>query len=204
MATSTSPGSVPCYAVSGIPTTSSASSPPLSCIFEHNTNEGAETAKDTLYVNFDGLLSGDVPVGSLLLQVDGVRSAPTTNAVSGFAFRTATADGEIIDQSTDPSPATLQVSTTATAQSSNMEVLAGDNIYPDDYQINKSTSLTFKVKTVNPLRTGSTIEFTIPSDFGVTSNGASTVTSVSTLGARALNPTVALNWSESTRTLRVE
>ena len=86
-----------------------------------------------------------------------------------------------------------------------MEVLSGDNIYPDDYQINKFTSLTFKVKTANPLQLGSTIEFTIPSEFGVTdTSGASTVTSVSTLGARALNPTVALNWSESIRTLRVE
>ena len=85
-----------------------------------------------------------------------------------------------------------------------MEVLAGNNIYPDDYQINKFTSLTFKVKTVNPLRTDSSIEFTIPSDFGVSSNGVSTITAVSTLGARALNPTVALNWSESTRTLRVD
>ena len=64
VATSTSPGSVPCNAVSGIPVSSGTS---LNCIFEHNTNEGTEDAKDTLYVNFDGLLTGDVPIGSLLL-----------------------------------------------------------------------------------------------------------------------------------------
>ena len=85
-----------------------------------------------------------------------------------------------------------------------MEVLSGSNIYPDDYEINKVTSLTFKLKTVNPLQKDSSIEFTIPNEFGVTSNGASTVTAVSTLDARALNPTVALNWSESTRTLLVQ
>lgn len=85
-----------------------------------------------------------------------------------------------------------------------MKVLAGDNVYPDDYQINRTTSLTFKLKTINPLQKYSSVEFTIPSDFGVSNNGVSTVTSVSTLGARALNPVVALNWSESTRTLRVE
>lgn len=84
-----------------------------------------------------------------------------------------------------------------------MEVLAGDGVYPDDYQINKFTSLTFKIKTVNPLRKDSNIEFTLPSEFGViNASGVSTITSVSTLNARALNPSVVLNWTAPT--LRVE
>lgn len=92
VATSTSPGSVPCFAISGIPVASTTSSA-LSCIFEHDT----ATATDTLSIQFTGLLSADVPAGALLLQVEGVRAPPTTNLVSGFSFRTATSDGDIID-----------------------------------------------------------------------------------------------------------
>ena len=95
-----------CNAVSGIPMADS-SSTTLACIFEHDT----ATKTDTLSISFDGLLSGDVPVGSLLLQVDGVRAPPTTNVVTGFTFKTATANGDIIDQSTDPTAISLQVNT---------------------------------------------------------------------------------------------
>ena len=62
VATSTSPGSVACVAISGIPV---ASGTKLACVFEHDTS----TATDTLSVNFDGFLSGDVPIGTLSFSV---------------------------------------------------------------------------------------------------------------------------------------
>ena len=61
VATSTSPGSVPCEAVSGIPMINSAISSALTCVFEHDTSAGI----DTLSVQLEGLLSGDVPAGML-------------------------------------------------------------------------------------------------------------------------------------------
>ena len=89
VATSTSPGSVPCDSVSNIPVITGTT---LNCMFTHG-----ETI-DILQVFFDGLLSDSIPAGTeLSLQVEGVRGPPTTTEQTGFSFRTTSVDGDLID-----------------------------------------------------------------------------------------------------------
>ena len=55
----------------------------------------------------------------------------------------------------------MKVDQPVTGQAQYMEVTS------DDPSINQPSSLTFRVQVQNPLRTDSSIEFTIPADFGV-------------------------------------
>ena len=118
VATATSPGTVPCKAVSGLALTSGTT---VECIFIHGDTI------DTLKVIFDGYLSSSVPPAtSISFKVSGVRAPPTTASITGFSFRTESKTGQIIDKSNSPNTISLKADKVAKSQSSNMEVTSDD------------------------------------------------------------------------------
>lgn len=89
VATSTSPGSVPCNSISNIPVLSGTE---LNCMLSHGNSV------DTLTVLFDEYLSSRITGGTTLsFSIEGVRAPPTTSVTTGFALRTSTKDGDVID-----------------------------------------------------------------------------------------------------------
>jgi len=91
VATSTSPGTVTCDAISNLPVTTGTT---IGCLFTHGTTI------DTLNLIFDGYLSSDVPTATTLsFSVGGVRAPPTTSSITGFLYRTTSQSGDVIDQS---------------------------------------------------------------------------------------------------------
>ena len=148
VATSTSPGSVPCDALTSIPVTSGTE---LSCLFSHGSTE------DKLTVSLSGYLTGPIPADTLMsFKIKGVRGPPSTAAVLGFAFRTTSQSGNLIDESNSGTVA-LYALNQAKGTSANMVVTS------DDPSINAPSTLTMRVQTINPLQAGSSIEITIPS-----------------------------------------
>lgn len=69
----------------------------------------------------------------------------------------------------------------------------------DDSSINASSTLTFRVLTVNPLQIGSNIKFTIPAEFVSTAVNAATVTTRGITG----NPTPTASFDIITNVLTV-
>lgn len=101
MATSTSPGSVPCEAINNIPVLTGTE---LYCVFSHGTTE------DKLTVFFAGYLSANIASDTLFsFKIKGVRGPPSTNAMTGFNFRTTSQTGDLIDQSVPGSVALYAV-----------------------------------------------------------------------------------------------
>ena len=150
VSTSTSPGVVPCAAVSGI------SVGTLACEFTHG-----ETT-DLLQVFFKGKVSEDVTAGSaILFTVEGVRGPPSTSPVSGFSFQTTSVNGDIIDRSAPDAQIELQVTIAATGSALGAEVTSSND------SINFESDLTIKVAILNPLPAESNIVITIPDDFDV-------------------------------------
>ena len=183
VATSTSPGTVACSAISNIPMADGTS---MNCQLTHGTTS------DTLRVFFDGLLLSAVPPNTALsFSVNGVRGPPTTSIVTGFNFKTTSKLGEMIDETAAGTQIELKVNAAAVSQSSNVEVSSNDP------SINEPSTLTVRISLVNPIQTDSNVQITIPSDFGV-----NLVTNVYTLGS-SLHPTPAWTFDPSTRLLTV-
>jgi len=148
VATSTSPGSVACDAITNIPVTTGTQ---LDCVFAHGTTQ------DKLTVSFAGYLSSNIASDTLFsFKIKGVRGPPSTNAMTGFNFRTTSQTGDLIDQSVSGSVALYAVFP-AQGTAANMIVTS------DDPSINAPSTLTMRIQTINPLQPESNIIVTIPS-----------------------------------------
>ena len=143
VATSTSPGTVACSAISNIPMADGTN---MNCQLTHGTTS------DTLRVFFDGLLLSAVPPNTALsFSVNGVRGPPTTSIVTGFNFKTTSKLGEMIDETAAGTQIELKVNAAAVSQSSNVEVSSNDP------SINEPSTLTVRISLVNPIQTDSNV-----------------------------------------------
>ena len=89
VATSTSPGTVPCKALANIALIPGNE---LRCIFSHGqVDQNGFVENDTLSVIFDGNVASDLVKNTLIsFEVGGVRGPPSTAPVDGFSLRTLT------------------------------------------------------------------------------------------------------------------